>query len=172
VAKSRRKSFVLIVFNQGYPKNKIPDSRISVGDYYHWVKVAVGVGVGVAVAVGAALVLPVVAVADPEAPPMTITTVRLSPKNTPAAVDRRQVPWIVPFLFEGAVIATESCVTLPVLTGWARVNVCPPIASPPISANLNPASHTHDPLFCTSHVFVNVCPGVMGVLSGMVTSRM
>ena len=48
--------------------------------------------------------------------------------------------------------------------------VAPLIASPTVKENLKPASHAQVPLFLTFHVFVKVWPGVIGVLSGIVTS--
>jgi hypothetical protein len=56
------------------------------------------------------------------------------------------------------------------LTALSRVSVVPPIASPLVEANLNPASQAQDPLFLTRQVFVNFSPGFIFVLSGMLTS--
>ena len=55
-------------------------------------------------------------------------------------------------------------------TDDGSVKVAPLICSPPTNVNLNPASHAHEPAFTTFHVFVKDCPGVIWVLSGMVTS--
>lgn len=44
------------------------------------------------------------------------------------------------------------------------------MASPPVNANLNPASHAQEPVFLTFHVLVKACPGAICVLSGTVTS--
>src|ERR1051326_6482707 len=103
-------------------------------------------------------------------PPTTTTTYTSSPKNCPAAVDMRQLPRRVPVLLVGAVIATEIFVVALTSTFAGKVYVVPPIASPPVRANLKPASHGHEPLLVTFQVLVNVCPGVTGVLSGIVTS--
>ena len=100
---------------------------------------------------------------------IAMTTDNQSPKNTPLLVDMRHLPVIDPGML-GAVIGIDSSVCVPGLTALVRVKVLLPIASPPIYANLNPASQAHVPVFCTSQVLVNACPGVMGVLSGMVKS--
>src|ERR1051325_3647412 len=102
-------------------------------------------------------------------PPTTTTTYTSSPKNCPAAVDIRQFPRTVPALL-GAVIATEIFVVALTSTLAGSVHVVPLIASPPVRENLKPPSHGHDPLLVTFHVLVKVCPGVTGVLSGIVTS--
>jgi hypothetical protein len=44
------------------------------------------------------------------------------------------------------------------------------MASPPVKANLNPASQVQDPVFFTFQVFVKLWPGVTGVSSEIVTS--
>lgn len=106
----------------------------------------------------------------PVVPPITIRTYISSPKNCPPAVDMRQLPRMAPVLFVGAVMATERLASAFAATVDGNVYVAPLIASPPVKANLKPASQAQEPAFFTFHVFVNVCPGVMGVLSGIVTS--
>lgn len=128
---------------------------------YYCVGVADGAGTPV-VAVGAAEVL--------AAPPITITTVSASPKKTPLSSAMRQVPEMVPVFPVGAVIGTDSSVVAPAATACESVNACPPIASPPTRLNLNPGAQAQLPEFWTCHVFVKVCPEVICVLSGMVTS--
>jgi hypothetical protein len=108
-------------------------------------------------------------VAMPAAPPIRIITYTSSPKYCPAAVDIRQLPRMEPVLF-GAVIAMEMSICVFAGTLWGSVYVTPLIASPPVKANLKPASHAQVPLFLTFHVFVKVWPGVIDVLSGIVTS--
>jgi hypothetical protein len=98
-----------------YSMAKSPEYCPVLGGFFYGVVVSVGVGVGVGVGVEvAAAVAAVVAVLV--ALPITITTVSASPKYMPEAVDIRHVPWIVPVLFVGAVIATESWVVLPMGT--------------------------------------------------------
>ncbi len=81
----------------------------------------------------------------------------------------RQLLRIEPVLF-GAVIVIEMSICEFAGTLCGSEYVAPFIASPPVKANLKPASHAQVPLFLTFHVFVKVWPGVIGVLSGMVTS--
>ena len=128
----------------------------------------VAVGVGVSVAVAAAVA---VAVAVPVAPPRTMMTYCSSPKKVPLAVDMRQFPRTAPVLFVGAVMATESSISVPGLTAAPKTRVVPLMTSPLVKANLKPASQVQLPVFLTRQVLVKVWPGVMGVLSGMVTSR-
>lgn len=120
----------------------------------------------VAVEVGA----PVVLVAAGAAFPTTITTKTSSPKNSPVAVDMRQLPRTVPAAF-GAVIGTDRSNVAPDATELGNVNAVEPIALPPVFWNLKPASHAHDPEFRTCQVFVKVSPGSICVLSGIETSR-
>ena len=135
------------------------------GIFTYGVGVAVAVaGAEVEVAAGAPLVL---VAADP--PPTTITTYTSSPKNCPLAVDMRQFPRSVPDVL-GAVIGTEISYCAPAGTEEGRVKVELPIGSPPVRANLKPASQAHEPEFSTFQVLVKVFPGVIGVLSGMDTS--
>lgn len=119
------------------------------------------------VSVAGTLVLVAVLVAA--APPTRITRYTSSPKNCPPAVDMRQFPRAVPAV-AGAVIATEISVSAFAATLCGSVNVVPFMAFPPVNANLKPASHAQEPVFFTFHVFVNACPGVMDVLSGMLMS--
>ena len=91
------------------------------------------------------------------------------PKNSPPAVDMRQLPLDVPDAL-GAVMGTEISYCAPAATDVGRVTVVPPMAFPPVSANLNPASQAHVPELSTFHVLVKVFPAVICVLSGMVTS--
>src|SRR5512147_1315985 len=103
-------------------------------------------GVTVAVAAGSAVF------AAP--PPATeITTNTSSPNNCPLAVAIRQLPRIVPDVF-GAVMGTEISYVAPDATEAGSVNAVAPMASPPVFWNLNPASHAHEPEFCTFHVLV------------------
>ena len=102
-------------------------------------------------------------------PPTTITTYTSSPKNCPLAVDMRQLPRNVPDVL-GAVIGTDISYCAPAATEEGRVKVELPIGSPPVRANLNPASQAHEPEFSTFQVLVKVLPAVIGVLSGMDTS--
>lgn len=134
--------------------------------------VGVSVGVSVAVGVADACVAPPVAVAVEvvEALPLTtMTTYTSSPKLVPAAVAILQLPRWLPDAF-GAVMATDISVSVPGLTALSIVRVAPPIASPPMKLNLNPDSQAQVPLFLTRQVLVNVCPGFILMLSGMVTS--
>ena len=118
---------------------------------------------GCVVAVGGTLVFVAVE------PPTTISTYTSSPKYCPPAVCIRQLPRREPVLL-GAVIAMEMSTSALAATEDGSVYVAPLICSPPTNANLNPVSHAHEPVFFTFHVFVKVCPGVIGVLSGIVTS--
>lgn len=60
---------------------------------------------------------------------------------------------------------------LPGFTALVRIKAAPPREFPPVNVNLNPASQAQEPLFLTRQVFVNSCPGVISVLSGMVISE-
>ena len=60
---------------------------------------------------------------------------------------------------------------LPGFTALVRIKAAPPREFPPVNVNLNPASQMQEPLFLTRQVFVNSCPGVISVLSGMVISE-
>ena len=137
---------------------------------YYCVGVIVGVEVDVDVAVAGALVF----VAAPDVTvlvtlPTTMITYTSLPKNCPLAVDMRQLPWAVPAAL-GAVMATEMSYCAPAAMELGIVTVEPPIAFPPVNANLKPASHAHEPELSTFQVFVKVLPGVICVLSGTVTS--
>ena len=101
--------------------------------------------------------------------PTTITTNTSSPKNSPPAVDMRQLPRTVPAAF-GAVIGTDRSNVAPDATELGNVKAVAPIALPPVFWNLNPASHAHEPEFRTCQVLVNVSPGSICVLSGIETS--
>ena len=118
---------------------------------------------GTAVAAG-----PVVLVAAAP-PPTTITTYTSSPKNCPLAVDMRQLPRMCLRCWVRS-LAQKYHTARRAATEAGRVNVELPIGSPPVRANLNPASQAHEPEFSTFQVLVNVFPGVIGVLSGMDTS--
>src|SRR3982751_2702653 len=50
------------------------------------------------------------------------------------------------------------------------VGDAPAMRAPPTKTATVELSHAQVPLFCNSHVFANVPPGAMMVLSGMVTS--
>jgi hypothetical protein len=123
--------------------------------------------VGSVVTVGVAIAGALVLVA--EVPPTTMMTYTSSPKNCPPAVDMRQLPRCVPVV-AGATIGTDRSNCAPAGTEVASVSVELPIASPPVRENLKPASQAHVPAFNTFQVFVKVCPAVICVLSGIVTS--
>lgn len=149
-------------------KIKVPSVKKGLVDYGVGVAVAVFVG-GEVVEVAPSVLVAALPVDVGPAPPTTIWTYTSSPKNCPAAVCMRQLPRSVPVLF-GAVIGTDISNVDPAGTAAAKVWVAPPICSPPTKANLNPASQAHVPAFKTFHVFVNVWPGAMVVLSGTLTS--
>jgi hypothetical protein len=67
-------------------------------------------------------------------------------------------------------MGTEISYCAPDATADGRVNVEPPKALPVVNANLNPASQAQEPELSTFQVFVKACPGVICVLSGMLTS--
>ena len=136
------------------------------------VEVGVSIGVGVSVEVGdstevgvvvdvavAVLTVPVgvaVLVAVAVASPRMISTNCSSPKNIPVRVDMAQFPRTAPVLFAGAVMAMESSISEPGLTALSKTRVGPPMASPPVKANMKPTSQVQMPLFLTSQVLVKV----------------
>ena len=99
----------------------------------------------------------------------TITTVTLSPKPVLVSSTSLQNPLYVPAVV-GAVRDTDNCTCFEGATDAVRLVDAPPIRSPLTKTSLKVVSQVQVPVFCNAQVLTKISPGVMTVLSGMVTS--
>src|SRR5690242_5795904 len=101
---------------------------------------------------------------------MMMLTESVSPKKFPLASASRQELCTRPVWPLGATRSTDSSRLAPTGIGSFRKTVVPRIMSPPACMKANPGGQAHEPVFCTSQVFVKASLAFICVPSGMVTS--